>query len=215
MLVRKAAMRFAIAALCAVGTPQGADAINHVSGDRPTGQGRYLTTASTVARVPAALPTLGPFAHARFCLQYPSDCTVHGTQSRGEGMELTPLRWADVAEVNSEVNRLIRPERKPGGVVEQQWLLFPKSGDCNDYAVTKRHELLKRGWPSGALLLGEVATARGEHHLVLVVRTHRGDLVADNLTADIKPWSATGYVWVRIQSPVNPRFWSTVAKPRA
>ena len=42
---------------------------------------------------------------------------------------------------------------------------------------------------SRALLLSEVATSWGEHHLILVVRTSAGDLVLDNLTSQIRPWT--------------------------
>ena len=52
--------------------------------------------------------------------------------------------------------------------------------------MTKRHELMARGWPARSLLLAEVVTNWGEHHLVLVVRTRTADLVLDNLDADIK-----------------------------
>jgi predicted transglutaminase-like cysteine proteinase len=90
-------------------------------------------------------------------------------------------------------------------------LISPKAGDCHDYAVTKRHELMAQGWPARSLLLSEVETSWGEHHLVLVVRTSEGDLVADNLNGNIRNWSKTPYQWVRIQSPANPTFWSTVA----
>ncbi|WWE91844.1 transglutaminase-like cysteine peptidase [Bradyrhizobium symbiodeficiens] len=85
------------------------------------------------------------------------------------------------------------------------------AGDCNDYAVTKRHALLERGWPARALLLAEVVTGSGEHHLILVVRTRSGDVVVDNLNANVRPWSKTNYQWVRMQSPQNPQFWSKVA----
>ena len=71
----------------------------------------------------------------------------------------------------------------------EKWLINPSHGDCNDYAVSKRSELLARGWPTRALLLSEVVTAWGEHHLVLVVRSSAGDLVLDNLTTQIRPWS--------------------------
>ena len=64
---------------------------------------------------------------------------------------------------------------------------------CHDYAVTKRHELLTRGWPSRSLLLAEVVVPWGEHHLILVVRTSDGDLVLDNLNPGIKSWSRTPY----------------------
>jgi predicted transglutaminase-like cysteine proteinase len=79
------------------------------------------------------------------------------------------------------------------------------------YAVTKRHELLNRGWPSGVLLLSEVVTNWGKHHLVLVARTRSGNLVLDNLTPQIKPWARARYRWVRIQMPNHPRLWTTIA----
>jgi predicted transglutaminase-like cysteine proteinase len=61
------------------------------------------------------------------------------------------------------------------------------------------------------LLLSEVIVGSGEHHLVLVVRTKSGDLVLDNLTSQIKPWSRVPYRWVRIQKPNNSRLWATIA----
>jgi predicted transglutaminase-like cysteine proteinase len=98
-------------------------------------------------------------------------------------------------------------------VAGEQWLISPKAGDCNDYAVTKRHELMAKGWPARALLLAEVVTTWGEHHLVLVIRTRDGDLVADNLNANIRAWNKAPYQWVRVQSPADPKFWSTVKAP--
>ena len=83
---------------------------------------------------------------------------------------------------------------------------------ANDYAVSKRHDLLRRGWPSRVLLLGEVVVSSGEHHLVLLVRTRSGDLVLDNLTSQIKPWSRTSYRWVRVQSPGRDGLWATVGR---
>jgi predicted transglutaminase-like cysteine proteinase len=90
------------------------------------------------------------------------------------------------------------------------WLIGPDRGDCNDYAVTKRHALMQRGWPARALLLSEVVTSSGEHHLVLVVRTSEGDLVLDSLTDRIKPWFKTRYRWVRMQTPGVARLWTTI-----
>jgi predicted transglutaminase-like cysteine proteinase len=159
-------------------------------------------------------PALPPLAHARFCLRYPQECEVrHGALTAdGITMSLSEKRWAELAAVNSRVNRIIAPERDDLGVAFERWLIAPARGDCNDYAVTKRHELLDRGWPSAALLLAEVVTAWGEHHLVLVVRTEEGDFIADNLSAVIRPWYGPRYKWVRVQSPGNPIYWSTVAK---
>ena len=79
-------------------------------------------------------------------------------------------------------------------------------------AVTKRHQLMASGWPPRSLLLAEVITHWGEHHLVVVVRTQSADLVIDNLNANIKPWTRTNYTWVRIQTPNNPMFWAKVGE---
>ena len=52
------------------------------------------------------------------------------------------------------------------------WTIAPHEGDCNDYAVTKRHQLLEKGLPSSALRLSVTKTVTlGVGHLVLVVST--------------------------------------------
>ncbi len=160
-------------------------------------------------------PALPPLGHSRFCLQYPTDCEVRGIAFRGGGLRLTLPRWVELTDVNRAVNRAIRPEANLGGLATERWLIHPRTGDCNDYAVTKRHELIKRGWPSRALLLAEVVTTWGEHHLVLVIRSKEGDYVADNLHPKVRSWSETPYRWIRAQSPDNPAFWSTIASRTA
>jgi len=167
---------------------------------------------AAVDRMQFDAPTLGPFAYARFCVQYPEDCKVHRMAFRGGRFALDDQRRKDLVTINAEVNRSIKPERNLEGVAGERWLISPRSGDCNDYAVTKRHDLLALGWPSRALLLAEVVTTWGEHHLVVVVRAKEGDLVIDNLNANIRPWLKTQYRWVRVQSPQDPIMWSTVAK---
>lgn len=165
------------------------------------------------ARILFGVPVLAPFAHTRFCLVYPSECRVHEFLFRGGAFALTGYRRAELVRINAEVNHTIGPQHANETVVDEKWLIAPASGDCNDYAVTKRHQLLARGWPARALLLAEVVVPSGEHHLVLVVRTREGDLVADNLASAIRPWTETQYRWVRIQSPTNPLFWWTIKWP--
>jgi predicted transglutaminase-like cysteine proteinase len=161
-------------------------------------------------RIAFEAPTLAPMAHVVFCMRYPADCEVRHIAFRPRPVELTLERWNELRNVNAEVNRGIVPQANTEGLFGEKWLISPRAGDCNDYAVTKRHELLARGWPSRSLLLAEVVTSWGEHHLVLVVRTREGDYVLDNLIANIRPWSRTRYQWVKVQSPRAPRFWSTV-----
>ncbi len=159
-------------------------------------------------------PAGAPFAHTRFCLKYPGECRVRKMQFRGGAINLTAARRQELVRVNADVNRSIigTPMNEP--VAQEQWVISPKIGDCNDYAVTKRHKLIASGWPARALLLAEVVTTWGEHHLVLVVRTRQGDIVADNLNANLRNWTKTPYEWVRVESPVNPLFWSKIKTPQ-
>ena len=78
-------------------------------------------------------------------------------------MVLTVAHAQDLIEVNRDVNRAIEPREDAGTLLDERWIVGPKAGACHDYAVTKRHELLARGWPSRSLLLAEVVVS-GEHH---------------------------------------------------
>jgi predicted transglutaminase-like cysteine proteinase len=160
-------------------------------------------------------PSLAPMAFMRFCIRNQDDCKVSGLAFRPRPVSLTPARRAELVQVNREVNRAIMPQANVNGVMAEEWLISPSEGDCNDYAVTKRHELLARGWPSRALLLAEVVVASGEHHLVLVVRTREQDLVLDNLNWNVRPIAQIQYEWVRAQQANNPKFWSTASVIRS
>ena len=151
-------------------------------------------------------PALPPLGYTKFCLRYPNDCKISKMDFRRRNILLTAERWNELNLINRQINNAIVP--RPA----EEWLLAPSTGDCKNYAITKRHELLQRGWPSRALLLSEVALASGEHHLVLVVRVKGADLVLDNLNDDIRSvWVTVGeYSWVRIQVPQNPNFWNKV-----
>lgn len=163
-----------------------------------------------VKRISFSNFTLAPMAFTRFCMRYADQCKPQQVVFRGGPVHLTEERWEGLKQVNKAVNAAITPEANTEGVAGEKWIINPSSGDCNDYAVSKRFELLKRGWPTRALLLSEVKTAWGEGHLILVVRTSAGDLVLDNLTPQIRPWTRAPYRWVRMQTPKNPNFWASL-----
>jgi predicted transglutaminase-like cysteine proteinase len=181
-------------------------------------ESRDVTTSAPSAlahlidfQVASALPPMG---HSRFCLRYPEDCKVHGIDFRRRNIAVTPRRWNELNQLNRDVNRAILAKVTPESGATEEWAISPRAGDCKNYAITKRHELLARGWPSRSLLLSEVVLPSGEHHLLLVVRLRDADLVLDNLSDDIRLAATTyeQYRWVRIQSPQNPRFWMRVQK---
>jgi predicted transglutaminase-like cysteine proteinase len=157
-------------------------------------------------------PTLAPFQHVRFCLRYPADCTASSGQTGRIKLDRPTMEL--LKRVNRDVNLSIAPKAKSyGNDLKAGWTIRPDMGDCNDYAVTKRHDLLESGLPSSALRLSVIRTGSGVGHLVLVVATTNGDIVMDNLTEAIRPWQITEYYWVKIQSATDPRFWNEVKSP--
>src|SRR5712675_3527440 len=159
-----------------------------------------------------ASPTLAPFQHVRFCLRYPSDCKSNPAEN--DHIELDAETSELLKRVNHSVNISIIPTRKSyGRNLGDGWTIAPDMGDCNDYAVTKRHELIEKGLPSKALRLAVVRTASGIGHLVLVVVTTKGDIVMDDLTEVIRPWQSTDYHWLKIQSATDSKFWYEIKAP--
>jgi predicted transglutaminase-like cysteine proteinase len=173
---------------------------------------RLLQDTGSLAPIAQASPVLAPFQHIRFCLRYPADCNSRPAENDRIKLDADVLQL--LGRVSHDVNASIIPVSKSNGSkLEGGWSIAPDIGDCNDYAVTKRHELVGRGLPSNALRLAVVRTASGIGHLVLVVVTTSGDIVLDNLTEAIRPWQRTDYHWLKIQSATDPRFWYAVRAP--
>ena len=168
--------------------------------------------SSLLTPIVNAAPTLTPFQHVRFCLRYPSDCKSNPAEN--DHIDLDAETSELLKRVNHSVNMSIIPTRKSyGRNLGDSWTIAPDMGDCNDYAVTKRHELIEKGLPSKALRLAVVRTASGIGHLVLVVVTTKGDIVMDDLTEVIRPWQSTDYHWLKIQSATDSKFWHEIKRP--
>jgi len=164
------------------------------------------------AAIVESAPTLAPFQHVRFCLRYPSECRSDPASEERIGL------YPETAQLLDRINRAVNTEISPtvksyGSDLQSRWNIAPATGDCNDYAVTKRHELMRSGLPAKALRLAVVKTPSGVGHLVLVVATTKGDIVLDNLTGAILPWQQTRYQWLKIQSASDARFWYSVKAP--
>src|ERR1700731_2210768 len=173
---------------------------------------RSAQDSNLLTPIMAASPTLAPFQHVRFCLRYPSDCKSNPAEN--DHIDLDAETSELLKRVNHSVNLSIIPTVKNYGPnLGDGWTIAPDTGDCNDYAVTKRHQLLESGLPSKALRLSVVKTASGIGHLVLVIVTTKGDIVMDNLTEAISPWQSTDYHWLKIQSAADARFWYEVKMP--
>jgi predicted transglutaminase-like cysteine proteinase len=163
----------------------------------------------TAVSLVEAWPALAPFQYTRFCLRYPADCTSKAAEA--ERIDMTDKNFELLNRVNRSVNSAIAPAYKDYRAnFWQRWTIAPATGDCNDYVVTKRHELLLGGLPAKALRLAVVETPSGAGHLVLLVATTSGDLVLDNLTGVIRAWQITNYRWLKIQSARDANYWYAV-----
>lgn len=108
--------------------------------------------------------------------------------------------WAMLNRVNRAVNR--RPYRIDMDLYGQEdfWeAIGPKGGDCEDYALAKRAELLRLGLPLNALRLAVCRTETGEGHAVLTVDTDKGTYVLDNRHEQPMRWEKLPYRWVMRQ----------------
>ncbi|WP_128291710.1 transglutaminase-like cysteine peptidase [Afifella aestuarii] len=153
-----------------------------------------------------------PIGHRAFCKSFPDECAVHGGRSP---IQLTPSRWQDLVRVNNYVNdtvKAVTDEEYYGQ--EEVWTLPQGYGDCEDYVLLKRKQLVARGWPTSDLLVAVVFDEVGAGHAVLVVRTDRGDYVLDNKVSDIRLWSETGYRYVKRQDIADPKKWVAIDDSR-
>lgn len=159
-------------------------------------------TTSSITPQPSMMKPLG-FAFAPpgfypFCDELPKLCSTDGDL---DAMTMTPARMAELKAVNRAVNHDFKQRDDKAGISGDHWgLPTADGGDCEDLAIMKKAELLKRGWPASTLLL-TVATLNGAGHAVLTVRTSDGDLVLDNMNDVVKPWSRTPYKYFARQKP--------------
>lgn len=159
------------------------------------------------------------------CEDYPKECVQKST---GRSVKLTSDRFRLMEAVNTRVNTSIWPVEdkehwkgdtrymQPNGAVDRWDFAEDGSGDCEDFALVKRRELMTKGFPQSALLITVVIDETGDGHAVLTVVADRGDYVLDNKTARILPWRETPYTYVKRQSQADQNRWIGIdPKPRS
>jgi predicted transglutaminase-like cysteine proteinase len=157
---------------------------------------------------------MAPLAHVRHCMEYPEQCQRTKVSLRKRKVAMTPERMEQLRSVTKSVNQSIIPVSEGYAAVVDRWNLHPAAGDCDDYAVSKRATLISLGWPSSALLLTEITHSARENHLVLTVRTNKGDFVLDNLNNRVGSLRTYQARIERIQSPTDPQLWITTKPQR-
>jgi predicted transglutaminase-like cysteine proteinase len=168
-----------------------------------------------VAFAPIEGPTSIPVGHAEFCATYRDECGANG--SVRDAMELDEELWDELVSVNARVNSEIVPITDAQSYQVPEFWTYPERGygDCEDYALAKRRELIRAGWDPSTLLLAVVRESNGAGHAVLMVRTDRGDLVLDNQVVEVRPWNETNYQFIKRQSQQNAGEWVLIDDSRS
>ncbi|MCV0429843.1 MAG: transglutaminase-like cysteine peptidase [Roseibium sp.] len=162
------------------------------------GSTRVLGTSPALKKERQLTMTRAPKAYNLFCMNNPVEC-------RSGGSDIITANYAlmqTLNKVNRGVNRSIKWVRDRNNV----WKIGNRTGDCEDYALTKRSRLMKLGVPAAALRMAIVKNQKGQGHAVLVVKTTKGDLVLDNVNNNITLRESTAYRWIGIAS-ANPYRW--------
>lgn len=161
--------------------------------------GKALPDSRIAAPVPAGFVS--------FCLRFPDQCTI--SKDQPVVVTLSSAQWLELQEINRAVNLAIKPmdDQRHYGRAEYWNIPTDGFGDCEDYALTKRRDLMAAGFPAPALRIAVVLTARGEAHAILTVATNHGDYVLDNLTNTIQSWDRTDYQWIERQDPAKAWGW--------
>jgi predicted transglutaminase-like cysteine proteinase len=121
---------------------------------------------------------------------------------------MTLRLWYELNWIQSDLNRKIVPVHH----ADAAWhYAIDGSGNCVQFALEKRRELIRRGWPPGALPLATAVTPAGVGHLVLVVVSTDGDWVLDNLRNDVVRWEELPYHWIKRQQDASMLDWVSVA----
>ena len=142
-----------------------------------------------------------PKAAASLCSTYSWACA---SSRKAKTPEIAQIR-----AVNRKINRSTREISDEAQYRRKDYWALPsrRGGDCEDFALLKKRELVGMGYDPDRLLLTTVLDRKGRAHAVLVARTDSGDFVVDNLVDTIKPWNRTGYTFLRMQDPAAPHRW--------
>ncbi len=157
----------------------------------------HLTATKSIA---------APAGFSGICDRYAWACARRTAQTRPMS---EPELLAAAESVNRRVNRSVREisDQRQYSEAEHWALPTARGGDCEDFALLKKRELIRSGVAPDRLLIATALTRARQAHAVLILRTASGDMVLDNLSPRIRPWQDTGYLFLRMQDPAAPGRW--------
>lgn len=156
----------------------------------------------------SAAAVVPPFGYVAMCVAAPATDMCSGGTDSPRVITLNAKTFGALDEVNRYGNSL--PEREDIAAFGQpeKWVEpGEEGGDCEDIAMFKRRALIKRGFPSEALLLAVARDWTGDGHAVLIATTDHGSFVLDNKNMMIVPIADSPYLFLKMQSARRPFVW--------
>lgn len=152
----------------------------------------------------AKVQSQAPSGARQLCARYSWACAASGNRD-----QITRQHFGVANQVNRQINKTTNSVSDMRQYQSEDLWALPtrRGGDCEDFALLKKRELVRLGFPAQRLLLATAIDSNRGPHAVLVMRTDEGDFVLDNLRNEILPWSSTRYTFVRMQNPASPRNW--------
>ncbi|MCP8881884.1 transglutaminase-like cysteine peptidase [Devosia sp. XJ19-1] len=162
---------------------------------------------TNVAFVQTAVGTTSiPVGHLEFCNSHPGECNPNDRVV--PATQLTDTNWQQLVSINGYYNQNVVPVTDQDLYKVAEFWTYPNGyGDCEDFALAKRRDLINSGWHPSTLMIAVVKEANGNGHAVLLARTDRGDLVLDNQDGSIRLWNETPYTFIKRQSQANAGQW--------
>lgn len=164
-----------------------------------------VTHANVLTHIPAGEIVPPPLGAVDLCKRIRSACST---------IRLIKIDYVNEMEVarrvNLEVNKSISSisDLEQYGKADVWALPTSRGGDCEDFALEKKHRLIQLGLEPRHLLLATVLDGDLNSHAVLILRQTGGDYVLDNLNNSIKHWTDTPYTFIRMQDPGAPERWT-------
>ena len=167
-----------------------------------------LTAPASALSMRTGGVTSQPIGHYQFCQKNRRECS---SIRNANPAKVTAVGWRVIRDVNSSVNRAIRPvtDRELFGR-DELWTYPNGAGDCEDFVLLKRKKLMERGFAAADLLITVVRKPDGEGHAVLTVRSSEGDFILDNLENEVKLWSETPYRYLKRQASFHAGRWVSI-----
>ena len=171
-----------------------------------------ISTAAHARALMALTMTAGevappPDGFVRMCIDQPLLCTA-ANSSDEKAKPLTDRQLMRLAKkVNRRVNRQVRYQADVNETWTRPEATEQPVGDCEDYAIEKRLELIDAGFPAASLHFAVGYIPEAGLHTVLLAEIGGRDVVLDNRTPWTMPWFKTSYIWVLRQSHNDPLIW--------